>query len=217
MALLSGSSACSMRSFIFAPGLGAAVAACPASERNRAPSTEFGVTMAAPKANTTAATVMKMTIVRISSGICLHLNPDDLTDHEITDRLQRNAHHDQKVSDGVIKERTHELRAEQIKHQNHDRRHGHQQHHGESSLRSMYFYLTLNLEAFANHVGQIIQDLCQIASGFALQHDGGHKKFDIDERNALGEIHQSIAHGHAELLLFVELPEFTGQRLGDLI
>jgi hypothetical protein len=35
--------------------------------------------------------------------------------------------------------------------------------------------------------------------------------------HALGEIHEGVAHGHAELLLFIEFAEFAGERFGDFV
>ena len=42
---------------------------CPPRARRRAPSTELGVTTAAPKANTTSTTVTNTTMVRIIDGM----------------------------------------------------------------------------------------------------------------------------------------------------
>jgi hypothetical protein len=42
--------------------------------------------------------------------------------------------------------------------------------------------LALNLEALADDVGQVVEDLGEVAAGFALQHDGGDEEFDVDER-----------------------------------
>ena len=69
MALLMGSRACSSRSLTLSADFSGAWTGCPPRERRRAPSTELGVTTAAPKANTTSTTVTNMTMVRISNGI----------------------------------------------------------------------------------------------------------------------------------------------------
>jgi len=57
----------------------------------------------------------------------------------------------------------------------------------------------------------------EIAAGFALQHDGSDEEFYVDQGDALGEVHESVADGHAELLLLVKLAELAGKGLGDFI
>ena len=69
MALLRGSSACSMRSFTFRTGFSGAWAVWPPRARKRAPSTELGVTAAAPNENATSTTVTNTTMVKISGSI----------------------------------------------------------------------------------------------------------------------------------------------------
>ena len=90
-----------------------------------------------------------------------------------------------------------------------DRRHAHQKRHGEPALRGVDPHLALNLEALANHIGQIVENLGEVAAGFALQHDGGDEEFHVHQRHALGQVHESIAHRHAEFLFFVELAKFA--------
>jgi len=77
--------------------------------------------------------------------------------------------------------------------------------------------LALNLEALANDVGEVIENFGEVAAGFALQHDGGDEEFYVDERDTLGEVHEGIANGHAELLLFKEFAELGGERVGDFV
>src|ERR1700683_46151 len=223
MALLRGSRACSMRSITLAAGFSCAMVEWPPRARKRAPSTEPGVTAAAPKANTTSTTVTNTTMVKINGMVqpewkrSSYLKLNDLANHEITHGLQRDTDHQQSVADGIIKKRLDEIRTEDEKNRDHCRWHGHEQSHGEAALGGVDAHLALDLEAFADDIGQVIEDFGKVSAGFALQHDGGHKEFDVDQGDALGEIHESIAHRHAELLLFIEFAEFTGKRFGDLV
>ena len=89
--------------------------------------------------------------------------------------------------------------------------------HGEASLGGVDADLALNFEALADDVGQVVENFGEVAAGFALQHDGGDEEFYVDQGDALGEIHEGIADGHAEFLFFEEFAEFGGQRLGDLV
>src|SRR5580693_1974017 len=104
IALLIGPRVCSMRSRI--AGLFSGCRGCWLPKaRRRAPSTELGVTTAAPKAKTAATTVRNTTITRAKDGVItgLHLNPDDFSDHKVSDRLQRDSRDQQKVADGIGK------------------------------------------------------------------------------------------------------------------
>ncbi len=75
----------------------------------------------------------------------------------------------------------------------------------------------IDLEAFTDHIRKIIQNFRQVAAGFALQHDRGNKKLHVHQRHALGEIEQSVAHRHAELLFFKQLAKFRGDRFADFV
>src|SRR6266567_9495015 len=123
---------------------------CPPSARSRAPSTELGVTTAAPKARTAITTVTNTTTTKIrgsiSKPVYLNLDPDDLADHEISNGLQSNPGDQQHVSDRVREQRTNEAGIEHEHHRDDDGGHAHQQGHGEASLRGVNADLALNFE-----------------------------------------------------------------------
>src|SRR5271165_190553 len=223
MALLMGSSACSMRSRTFIAGFSWANEGWPPRARKRAPSTEPGVTAAAPKAKTTSTTVTKTTMVRINGIVqpecekLSYLNLNNLANHEVTHGLQGDAGHQQGMANGIVKKRFDELRAEDGENGHHGWRHGHQQGHGEAALGGVDPNLALDLEALADDVGQVVENFGEVAAGFALEHDGGDEEFDIDQGHALGEVHKSVAHGHAELLLLIQFAEFAGERLRGFV
>src|SRR5258708_18581243 len=100
---------------------------------------------------------------------------------------------------------------------NDDGRHSHQKGHGEAALSGVDTNLTLNFEPLSNDVRKIVENLSQIAAGFALQHNRSDEELHIDKRNALGEIDKGIADGHAKFLLFVELAKFGGDRFRDFV
>src|SRR5271170_3864274 len=110
-----------------------------------------------------------------------------------------------------------EARIDELHDQNDGGRKGHQQDHGQTSLSSVHPDLAQNLEALADYIRKIVQYLGQVASGFALQHYGGDEELDVDEWDALREIDESVTYGQAEFLFFVELAEFSGDRLGDFV
>src|SRR5580698_2873512 len=145
----------------------------------------------------------------------LHLNSDDLANHEIAHRLQGEASDQENVADGIGKQGAHEAGVQGHHHDHDNWRHAHQQAHGQAALRGVDADLTLDLEAFADHVRQVVENFSEVATSFALQHDGGDEKFNVDGGHALGEIHERVAHGHAKFLLFEKLAKFAGDRLGD--
>src|SRR5713226_933592 len=163
MALLIGSSACSMRSridILFSTGC-----CCPPSARSRAPSTELGVTTAAPKARTAITTVTNTTTTKIRGSIpkpvylnlfYLNLDPDDLADHEISNGLQSDPGDQQHVSDRVREERANESRIQYQHDRDDNGRHPHQQRHGEASLGGIDAHLALNFETLADNVRQVV-------------------------------------------------------------
>src|ERR1700740_344764 len=101
-ALLSGSSACSMRSLM--AGFSCVRGRGNASERRREPRMEEGAYAAAPKAKTASTMVTKIRIARINA-IGLDLDPNDLTNHEVSNGLQRDANHQHGVSNRIVKQR----------------------------------------------------------------------------------------------------------------
>src|SRR5271167_1722469 len=136
-----GSRACSSRSLTLTTGFAGVWTGCPPRARRRAPNTELGVTTAAPKANTTSTTVTNTTMVRISRGILyliwLNLNLNNLSNHEISDGLQRNGAHKQDVAKGIMKKRLDKVRTEYEENGHDRRRHGHEQGHGQAALRGV--------------------------------------------------------------------------------
>src|SRR6516164_2353103 len=169
------------------------------------------------KAKTATATTTNTTIARNRKLIAaLHLNADDLADHEISNRLQGDSGDQQEVADGISKQGTDETWVQQQHGSDDDGRHAHQQGHRQAALCRVYANLALNLESLPDNVGEIVQNLGQVAAGLALQHHGGDEKLHVDQGHAVGEIEECIADGHAKFLFFVELAEFSRDRLGHL-
>ena len=121
------------------------------------------------------------------------------------------------VADRVGEQRPDEARIHDQHGDHDDGGQAHQQHHGQTSLRGVHPHLAHDLETFANHIRKVIENFGQIAAGFALQHDRGDEEFHVHQRHALGQVHQGVAHRHAEFLLFEELAKLGGDRLGDFV
>src|SRR6266576_4162017 len=133
--------------------------------------------------------VTKIRMAKMAGRVMvLYLNPNDFSDDEVTHRLQRETADQQYVSDWVGKQWLDETPV-QGKQRGHDQgRHAHQEHHGQPALRGVYPHLPKDLEALANDIGKVVEDLCQVAAGLALQHDGGDEEFNVDQGHALREV-----------------------------
>src|SRR5262249_11652236 len=111
---------------------------------------------------------------------------------KITNCLQRNTTDHQRMTKGIGKQWTNKIRTHD-KHDHHDhRRQGHQQHHGEPSLCGMDPNLTHDLETFADDVGQVVENLSQVAARLALQHHCGDEELYIDQWNTFRQIDQRV-------------------------
>src|SRR6266404_8644442 len=77
--------------------------------------------------------------------------------------------------------------------------------------------LAQDFKALADYVGEVVENFGKVAAGFALQHHRRHEEFDVDQRDAVGQVDQGVAYREPEFLLFVELAEFSGNGFGDLV
>src|SRR5579864_4671135 len=203
-----------MRSLI--AGFSGAWGRCHASARKREPRMEDGAYAAAPKAKIARAMVTKIRTASINA-MELHLNPDDLANDEVSDRLQRDADHQHHVANRVGEQGTDKHWVHEHHAHNDYGRHPHEQKHGEAALGGVDAHLAEDLETFANHVREIVENFRQVAARLALQHDGGYEKLDVDQGYAVNQVRKRLAHGKTKFLLFKQFPELGGHRLRDLV
>jgi len=73
--------------------------------------------------------------------------------------------------------------------QDHNRgRQSHEEDHGEASLGGVNADLAEDLKTLADNVGEVVENFGKIAAGFALQHNRRHEEFDVDQRDAVGQV-----------------------------
>src|SRR5438876_4192395 len=137
-------------------------------DRKRAANKEDGASAAVAKENTAIATATKM--MTGTSSIVSNLNLNDPSNHEITDRLQHDTRGQQHMPDRIGKQRPYETRVHDQHGDDDGRGQTHQEHHRKPPLGGVNTHLTQNLETLANHVGEIVENLGQIAASLALQH-----------------------------------------------
>ncbi len=65
------------------------------------------------------------------------------------------------------------------------------------------------LEAFANHVGQLVQNFRQVAAGALLQQHGGDKEVHVERGHPLGQFLQRDFDGQAQVVFFEGAAEFA--------
>ena len=80
-------------------------------------------------------------------------------------------------------------------------------------MRGGSLHLSLQLEALPNHVGQVGEDLREVAAGLALQQHCRHEKLQIEQRHALGQVAQRHLDREAEVAFVEHFAKLARQRL----
>ncbi len=55
--------------------------------------------------------------------------------------------------------------------------------------------LPQNLEALTHDVGEVVENLGEVAAGLTLNQDGGHEEFHVENRHALGHLVERVLSG----------------------
>ena len=88
---------------------------------------------------------------------------------------------------------------------------------GQPAVRRVDAHLAEDLEALADDVGEVLEDLGQVAAGLALDQDRGREEPHVEQRHADGEVRQRVLQRQAEVLLVERLPELGADRLRHLV
>ena len=86
-----------------------------------------------------------------------------------------------------------------------------------TAVRRVNPHLPENLEPLAHDVRQVLEDLGQVAAGFALDQHGGGEKTHIDDRHPLCEVVERVLERQAKVLLVERLAELRSDRLLHLV
>src|SRR5262245_38533932 len=136
-----------------------------------------------------------------SSSITSHLDLDDLADPEVADRLHDDgaAHHH--LTHALLEQEAHVFRVDE--HQRAREHGGQRQQHvaGEAPVRGMDPHLTQNLEALADDVGEVVEDLGQVAARVPLNQDGRHEEPHVEQPDPVRELVERILERQTEVLL----------------
>src|ERR1051326_2070704 len=125
----------------------------------------------------TISTMKNATIARMGMVLYLDLDnaPDEIISHQ--DHAHGGQYHDLSIL--VFR---HALQIagghEHERHRRQKRQDG-QDSGGQPAMRAGRFHLSLEPESFANHVRQAAQNLVEVASRLALQHDRRSEKLEI--------------------------------------
>src|ERR1700722_15746904 len=120
-------------------------------------------TPARPMANTTKINTVKR------NGMPLYLDGIDFLHHAVADELERNRGPEHDLAYAVGKEKLDVIRIG-VKHENRHRdRNAAQRGRGHAAVRADGADAPAQLEAFADDVSQLVQDLGQVTAGALLQ------------------------------------------------
>ena len=134
--------------------------------------------------------------------------------YPITCRPTPTRQHD--VADLVLEEELHVVRIG-VEHQDGDGdRDAAQRRGGHPPVRADRADAPAQLEALADHVRQLVQNLGQVAAGALLQQHRGYKEVHVERRDALGQALQRDLDGKSQVVLLEGAAEFARHRLGEL-
>ena len=144
----------------------------------------------------------------------LHLDIDDLSDHQRTEDLHDDGHGQHLRAHRVGKQHHDVTRIELID--------GEKQHEGqcqqhdarEASFAGQRLDLSPDAEAIADQAADLVEDFGQIAAGLPLQNDGRDEKFQVEIRNPFGQFLEAFFHGDAEILFLENAAEFACRSAG---
>src|SRR5262249_50725675 len=152
-----------------------------------------------------------------ASSIRLHLDLDDLADPEETDRLHHDGADDHHVPERLVEQQAHLFRRNEREREGESSRQRQQHKPGEAPVGGMRSHLTQNLESFTDDVGQVVEDLGQVAAAFALNGDRRDEELHVDERDALGHLLEGVVERQAEILAIENLLELLTNGRGHLV
>ena len=125
--------------------------------------------------------------------------------------------HQQHLAHALAEQQVHVLRVDERQRDAEHRRQRQQHVAGEAAVRRVDPHLAQNLEALADDVREVLEDLRQVAAGLALDQDRGREEPHVEQRHAHGQVLERVLHRQAEVLLVERLAELGADRLGHLV
>src|SRR4029079_15180642 len=143
----------------------------------------------------------------------LHLDLDDLLDPDVPGDLHTNRHHQQDLTYVFTEQHVHVVRVDEHQRDGQGRRQCQQDVSGQPAMRGVDAHLAKYLETLANDVGEVLENLRQVAAGLALnQHRRGEEPH-VEDRNAQRLVLERVLERQTEVLFVERLPEFRPDRL----
>src|SRR5712691_624372 len=156
-----------------------------------------------------ATAIPKNIAMVIKIGMALDLDFHDLLHDEVADDLQRHGRAQHDVADVVGEEELDVVRIG-VKHQNRNGdRNQAERGGGHAAVRADCADASAELEALADHIGQLVQNLSQVDARTLLQQHCRDEEVDIERRYALGQLLQSYLDGQSQVVFFESPPELA--------
>ena len=165
-----------------------------------------------------AAAISSETNRNPSSGrstVTLYLDLDDLADPDEADGLHHDGADDHHLAHLFLEQQLHVLGVDER--QRHRQRGRQRQQHvaGEAAVRRVDAHLPQDLEALADRRGEVVENLGQVAAGFALDQTAVTKNLTSIMRHALGQLVQRVLERQTEVLLLEGLLELEADGSGS--
>ena len=111
----------------------------------------------------------------------------------------------------------HVFRVDEHQRNGQKRRQGQQHVAGHAPVRGVDAHLAENLEPLAHDVGEVVENLREVAAGLSLDEHGGREEPHVDERHPDGHVVQRVLEGQAVVLLLEGLAELRAHGLGAFV
>src|SRR5258706_1036333 len=160
--------------------------------------------------NKAPATAIPKNIAMVSKiGMALDLDFHDLLHDEVADDLQRHGRAQHDVADVVGEEELDVVRVGETQKTRHGDRNQAERGGGHAAVRADSADASAKLEALGDHIGQLVQNLSQVAARTLLQQHCRDEEVDIERRYALGKLLQSYLDGQSQVVFFESTPELA--------
>ncbi len=127
------------------------------------------------------------------------------------------APHQHHLAHALAEQQLHVLRVDERQRDGERRRQRQQHVAGEAAVRRVHAHLALDLEALADDVREVVENLRQVAAGVALDQHRGDEEPHVEQAEALRQLVERVAQRQPEVLLIERLLELRADRIGQLV
>src|SRR5262245_35975425 len=191
-------------------------AADPSARRaSRRLTPRFPVRLVVARTNAAAAPKTRTRTISMTPPLDLdggHAPADHVADHHHHERDQG-----EELTFLFLPERSDVVRVYRVEAPDHDERPAGEQVRRRAPHRGQRLDLAVELEALADHAGEVLQHLGEVRARLLLDRDRGHEERQVLGLDPVGEVGEGVAHLLAELDLVRDVAELGPDRIGQLL